>query len=126
MKLTQDEQQLIRHAQASVKDKWRPRIIAAMFGSMLLYICFTFAYKVLQRTESLEDISEGFAFGFGFCIVATTTGIGGAICIGKALAGFADNKEHELLLKLHKELENREQTSGTYSSPNERDEEALR
>jgi formate/nitrite transporter FocA (FNT family) len=105
MKLTQDEQKLIRQAQASVKDKWRPLTIAAMFGCMLLYICFTFAYKVLQMAESFEDISEGFAFGFGLCIIATTTGIGGAICIGKALAGFSDNKEHELLLKLYNELE---------------------
>jgi hypothetical protein len=47
MKLTQDEQKLIRQAQASVKDKWRPRTIAAMFGCSLLYICFSFAYKVL-------------------------------------------------------------------------------
>ena len=55
MKLTQDEQKLIRQAQASVKDKWRPLTIAAMFGSMLLYICFSFAYKVLQRAESFES-----------------------------------------------------------------------
>jgi hypothetical protein len=117
MKLTQDEQQLIRQAQASVKDKWRPRIIATMFGSMLIYMCFTFSYKLLKRAESLEDISEGFAFGLGLCILATTTGIGGAICVGKALAGFAENKEHELLLKLHKELEDREQQGGGYSPP---------
>jgi hypothetical protein len=112
MKLSQEEQRLIRQAEAWVNAKWRLRAIPALFGCMLLYICFTFAYEVLQNAESLEGISVGFAFGFGLCIVATTSGIGGAICIGKALAGFSDNKEHELLLKLHKELEEHPKSDG--------------
>ena len=103
MNLSDEELKIIQHARAVVNRKAGQWQLPAFFGLVLLVLSVWIAYQVIEKIDSLDGISEGFAFGFTLCISATTTGIGAAICIGKALVGFADKKVPELLLKLYDE-----------------------
>jgi hypothetical protein len=77
-----------------------------IWGITICGFAVFFAHKLYIRTANLEGISEGFLFGLTLCILTTSFGFLGALCIGKSLSGFdKDFKDYELLIKLHEQLQ---------------------
>lgn len=105
MKLTSEEEAVISRARRAVANKGKLRRIPALFGVAGIGMSAWAAHRVISKINSLEEVSEGFFFGLSLCVVATTFGIMGAICLAKVIMGFENEYEvHELLLKLHKRM----------------------
>ena len=102
-----DEEKIIDRARKQLEGKNQLRKIPLAFGIAFIGAFLLFAYMIISKLNNLpqEELTKGFIIGFSLAIVASTFGVIGAICMVKALIGFADEFEvHELLLIYHKRL----------------------
>ena len=103
-----DEEKIVNIAEKQLATKNHLRRIPLVFGLTGLGMCLWVGSKVVSKLQDLpaEELTKGFITGFALSIVASTFGVMGAICLTKALIGFADDfKAQELLLIYHKRLD---------------------
>ena len=102
-----DEEKIIKIAEKQLETQNHLRKIPFVFALVYLGMCLWVGSKIFSKLQNLpaEELTKGFITGFALSIVASTFGVIGAICLTKALIGFADDfKAQELLLIYHKRL----------------------
>jgi len=83
--------------------RWGMLIYAAVFLGFSIY-CTVLVIRKIDEGDG-EQLTLGFVRGLALAIVWTTFGFAGALCLGKALAGFkSDFRPEELLVRYHDRL----------------------
>jgi hypothetical protein len=105
MKLSETELNTISRARRYVEGNKRIRKLFIAYGIGALGACGYFAYRLMGKVENLTGATEGFFFGFGLSILASTFGAVGVLFILRSgMRTDTDISTRELLLKLYSEV----------------------